>query len=238
MNKKLNRILGKIFILGTAFMWFSCDSESVSSPSSEPVPSSSSNPAPSSSETSAPTSSSETPVPNSSSETPASSSSGASKAFINIEEELLKLKRPDTTGLRGTCTTEYDACMRSILSDRYSEYVSYIGRSGNIDASFIAEKKINEFLESPNGASLSENIKNCYKGATYLINTGALDYGVVPCHASIEIEKEIGKNDSCEVTIDDSYINNLLKEDENHRLDFQDALKKVNDEIARCNSLE
>ena len=124
--------------------------------------------------------------------------------------------------------------MRSILSDRYSEYVSYIGRIGNIDASFIAQKKINEFLESPNGASLSENIKNCYKGATYLINTGALDYGVVPCHASVEI----GKNDSCEVTIDDRYINNLLKENENLRLDFQDALKKVNDEIARCNSLE
>ena len=234
MNIKLNRILGKIFILGTAFMWFSCDSTSTSAESIT-VPHAGNDP----------TSSSNEPIPNSSSETPVSSSSkpitsssDTTKAFINIEEELSKLKRPDTTGLRGTCTTEYDACMRSILSDRYSEYVSYIGRSGNIDASFIAKKKINEFLESPNGASLSENIKNCYKGATYLINTGALDYGVVPCYASIEIEKEIEKNDSCEVTIDDSYINNLLKEDENHRLDFQDALKKVNDEIARCNSLE
>lgn len=234
MNKRINRLLGKFFILGTAFMWFSCDSTSTSAEGIA-APQAGNNPASSSSEP-VPNSSSETPV--SSSSKPITSSSDTTKAFINIEEELSKLKRPDTTGLRGTCTTEYDACMRSILSDRYSEYVSYIGRSGNIDASKIAEEKINEFLESPNGASLSENIKNCYKGATYLINTGALDYGVVPCHASIEIEKEIGKNDSCEVTIDDSYINNLLKEDENHRLDFQDALKKVNDEIARCNSLE
>ena len=144
------------------------------------------------------------------------------------------MKRPDTTGLRGTCTTEYDACMRSILSNRYSEYVSYIGRVGQLEASSIAKEKINEFLESPNGASLSESIRNCYKGATQLISLAALDYGVIPCNSSIEI----GKEDSCEVTIDDRYIHNLLAEDENKRLDFQDALKIVNDKIAECDALE
>ena len=162
MNKRINRLLGKIFILGTAFMWISCDSTSTSA--SEPNKSPDSN---------------------------------DPKDFINIEEELSKMKRPDTTGLRGTCTTEYDACMRSILSNRYSEYVSYIGRVGHLEASSIAKEKINEFLESPNGASLSESIRNCYKGATQLISLAALDYGVIPCNSSIEI----GKEDSCEVPV-------------------------------------
>ena len=98
---------------------------------------------------------------------------------------------------------------------------------GEIEAKNVATLRIEEFLESPKGAALSDSIRNCYKSAKYLISAGALDYGVVPCYSEPD-----------EVTVDDQYINNLLKADELKRSSFKNSLERVNEYIAGCDSLE
>ncbi|MBR6124430.1 hypothetical protein IKQ19_12685 [Candidatus Saccharibacteria bacterium] len=223
MNKRVRKILGNLFITSTAFLWTSCGNDSASA-ADITIPQAGNNPASSSSEP-IPTSSSE-PVPTSSSES-TTSSNGASRAFINIEEELSKLEKPDTTGLRGTTVTGYKACIAGILADGNSEYLSYIGRDGEFEAECVVNNRIEAFLESPQGASLSQSLKNCYKSATYLISAGALDYGVVPCSSY-----------SDDVIVDDQYINNLLKADEIMRKDFKEALERVNKHLAGCESPE
>ena len=199
------------------------------SSSSNNVPSSSSsNPAPSSSETSAPTSSSETPAPNSSSETPASSSSGASKAFINIEEELSKLKRPDTTGLRGTCISEMSHCFT--IENFYATY------SDEIDAERIASEKIEKLLQSEQALSFSLGKLKCYED---MIGYSAMpDYGISWCYSS---DREIKTDDSCEakkVRIDDEYIEALINNDLSKRHTYQRTFEKINRDAAECDALE
>lgn len=215
MNKRVRKILGNLFITSTAFLWTSCGNDSASA-ADITIPQAGNNPASSSSE----------PIPTSSSES-ITSSNGASRAFINIEEELSKLEKPDTTGLRGTTVTGYKACIAGILADGNSEYLSYIGRDGEFEAECVVNNRIEAFLESPQGASLSQSLKNCYKSATYLISAGALDYGVVPCSSY-----------SDDVIVDDQYINNLLKADEIKRKDFKEALERVNKHLAECESPE
>lgn len=211
MNKRVRKILGNLFISSTAFLWTACGNDSASAPDIA-IPQAGNNPASSSSE-SIPTSSSESTT----------SSNGTSNAFINIEEELSKLERPDTTGLRGTTVSGYNACITRILANENSEYIAYIGRGGEIEAERVVDNRIEAFLESPKGASLSQSLKNCYKSATYLISAGALDYGVIPCSSY-----------SDDVIVDDNYINNLLEADEIKRKDFKKALERVNKHLAEC----
>ena len=155
------------------------------------------------------------------------SASNEPRPFIDIEKELSKLEKPDTTGLRGTTVSGYKACIAGILAAGPSEFTSYIGDDGEIEAKNVATLRIEEFLESPKGAALSDSIRNCYKSAKYLISAGALDYGVVPCYSEPD-----------EVTVDDQYINNLLKADELKRSSFKNSLERVNEYIAGCDSLE
>ena len=197
------------------------------SSSSNNVPSSSSsNPAPSSSETSAPTSSSETPV--SSSSKPITSSSGASKAFINIEEELSKLKRPDTTGLRGTCISEMSHCFT--IENFYATY------SDEIDAERIASEKIEKLLQSEQALSFSLGKLKCYED---MIGYSAMpDYGISWCYSS---DREIKTDDSCEaekVRIDDEYIEALINNDLSKRHTYQRTFEKINRDAAECDALE
>ena len=211
MNKRVRKILGNLFISSTAFLWTACGNESASAPDIT-IPQAGNNPASSSSEA----------IPTSSSK-PMKSSNGASNAFINIEEELSKLERPDTTGLRGTTVTGYKACITEILANENSEYINYLVQSGEFQAERVVDDRIEAFLESPKGASLSQRLKNCYKSATYLINAAALDYGVVPCRSESE-----------DVIVDDNYINNLLAADEIKRRNFKNALERVNEKLAEC----
>ena len=155
------------------------------------------------------------------------SASNEPRPFIDIEKELSKLEKPDTTGLRGTTVSGYKACIAGILAAGPSEYTSYIGDDGEFEAKGVVDNRIEEFLESPKGAALSDSIRNCYKSAKYLISAGALDYGVIPCSSY-----------SDEVIVDDQYINNLLKADELKRSSFKNSLERVNEYIADCDSLE
>ena len=155
------------------------------------------------------------------------SASNEPRPFIDIEKELSKLEKPDTTGLRGTTVSGFNACITGIQAHENSEYNAYIGQSGVSEAEMVAEDRIEEFLESPKGAALSDSIRNCYKSANYLISAGALDYGVIPCSSYPD-----------EVIVDDQYINNLLKADEIKRNSFKKALERVNEYIADCDSLE
>lgn len=219
MNKRVRKIFGNLFISSTALLWTACGSDSASAPDIT-IPQAGNNPASSSSESIQ--TSSNGSVPTSSSES-ITSSNGTSNAFFNIEEELSKLKRPDTTGLRGTTVSGYQACINGILANENSEYIAYMVRSGEFEAAQVVVDRIEAFLESPKGASLPQSLKNCYKSATYLIGAAALDYGVVPCHSESE-----------DVIVDDNYINNLLAADEIKRKDFKKALERVNERIAEC----
>ena len=58
------------------------------------------------------------------------SASNEPRPFIDIEKELSKLEKPDTTGLRGTTVSGYKACIAGILAAGPSEYTSYIGDDG------------------------------------------------------------------------------------------------------------
>ena len=155
------------------------------------------------------------------------SASNEPRPFIDIEKELSKLEKPDTTGLRGTTVSGYKACIAGILAAGPSEYTSYIGDDGEFEAKGVVDNRIEEFLESPKGAALSDSIRNCYKSAKYLISAGALDYGVIPCGSYPD-----------EVIVDDQYINNLLKADEIKRSSFKNSLERVNEYIADCDSLK
>ena len=208
----------------------SSETSAPTSSSETPAPNSSSEtPAPnSSSETPAPNSSSETPAPNSSSETPASSSSGASKDFIDIEEELSKLKRPDTTGLRGTCISEMSHCFT--IENFYATY------SDEIDAERIASEKIEKLLQSEQALSFSLGKLKCYED---MIGYSAMpDYGISWCYSS---DREIKTDDSCEaekVRIDDEYIEALINNDLSKRHTYQRTFEKINRDAAECDALE
>ena len=155
------------------------------------------------------------------------SASNEPRTFIDIEKELSKLEKPDTTGLRGTTVSGYKACIAGILAAGPSEDTSYIGDDGEFEAKGVVDNRIEEFLESPKGAALSDSIRNCYKSAKYLISAGALDYGVIPCGSYPD-----------KVIVDDQYINNLLKADEFKRSSFKNSLERVNEYIADCDSLK
>lgn len=193
MNKRINRLLGKIFILGTAFMWISCDSTSTSA--SEPNKSPDSN---------------------------------DPKDFINIEEELSKIKRPDTTGLLGKCISESSHC--STIENFYATY------SDQNDAERIASKKIEKLLQSEQASSFSLEKLKCYED---MIGYSEMpDYGVPWCSNP---NREIKTDDSCEaekVRIDDEYIEALINNDLSKRHTYQRTFEKINRDAAECDALE
>ena len=217
MNKKINRFLGKIFILGTAFMWFSCDSESVSCPSSESVPNSSSEPVPNSSSN---------PIPNSSSDS-TTSSSGTSKAFINIEEELSQIKPTDTTGLRGKCIPEREYC--ETINGWGSHYAA------EAHAASIAINKLKDQHKDTPDYWYGNNY--CYR--TLLGGLGnAPEYGVPECPISGSTPCETNGNGYSlynEVHIDDAYIEALQRKEEDYYETVKSTLEKINQGMEKCN---
>ena len=215
MNKRINRLLGKFFILGTAFMWFSCNSTSTSAEGIA-APQAGNNPASSSSE----------PVPNSSSDS-TTSSSGTSKAFINIEEELSQIKPTDTTGLRGKCIPEHEYC--ETINGWGSHYAA------EAHAASIAINKLEDQHKDTPDYWYGNNY--CYR--TLLGGLGnAPVYGVPECPISGSTPCETNGNGYSlynEVHIDDAYIEALQRKEEDYYETVKSTLEKINQGMEKCN---
>ena len=202
MNKSIHKLLGKLLLSGAALCWMSCDSESVSSPSSEPVP-------------------------NSSSETPASSSSGASKAFINIEEELSKLQPTDTTELRGKCIPEHRYC--ETINGWSSHYAA------ESHAASIAIEKLEEKHKDEPNFWYGNN--SCYRNILGGLGN-APEYGVPECPVSGPTPCETDGNGYSlynEVHIDDAYIEALLRKEKDYYETVKSTLEEINQGMEKCN---
>ena len=216
MNKRINRLLGKFFILGTAFMWFSCDSTSTSAEGIA-APQAGNNPASSSSE----------PVPNSSSGTPASSSSDTTKAFINIEDELSKLQPTDTTELRGKCIPEHRYCETINGWSSHYEAESY--------ARSIAVAKIEEkHKDEPN---YWYGYNRCYSNLLSGLGNAPV-YGVPECPIPGSTPCETESNGISlynEVHIDDAYIEALLRKEKDYYETVKSTLEEINQGMKECN---
>lgn len=223
MNKRINRLLGKFFILGTAFMWFSCDSTSTSAEGIA-APQAGNNPASSSSEP-VPNSSSETPV--SSSSKPITSSSDTTKAFINIEEELSKLQPTDTTELKGKCIPEHRYCETINGWSSHYEAESY--------ARSIAVAKIEEkHKDEPN---YWYGYNRCYSNLLSGLGN-APEYGVPECPIPGSTPCETEGNDFSlynEVHIDDAYIEALLRKEKDYYETVKSTLEEINQGMEKCN---
>ncbi|MBQ3779979.1 MAG: hypothetical protein II835_18265, partial [Fibrobacter sp.] len=211
MNKSVRKILRKAFISATAFCWMSCDNTPINMQAADTAginPTSSSDGIFSISSSSKNPASSETPAPNSSSETPASSSSGASKAFINIEEELSKLQPTDTTELRGKCIPEHRYCETINGWSSHYEAESY--------ARSIAVAKIEEkHKDEPN---YWYGYNRCYSNLLSGLGNAPV-YGVPECPIPGFTPCETEGNDISlynEVHIDDAYIEALLRKEKDY----------------------
>ena len=262
MNKSIHKLLGKLLLSSAALCWMSCDSESVSSPSSEPVPSSSSNPVPnSSSETPASSSSgpetsssevqanssSSNNVPSSSSISEASSSSKKApisckaptssssakreppqKATFDIEQTLSAMSQ-DTTGLIGQCIPSMRACVIQMESydKNFYEY-GLAGQERNHAMDFV-NSELDSLLESPRGATFSEEKRNCILNLKYSYWEATPDYGIPPWYSC---------EDNGDVQIDEAYIRAILTLDSLSREEYKKILEETNEKAAECDALE
>jgi hypothetical protein len=155
------------------------------------------------------------------------SESNEPHSFIDIEKELSNLKKRDMTGLIGTTVTGYDACITRIIANGKLEYDFIITDKGELEARKIVETKIDEFLESPKGASLSESSNKCYTSVMNGFPQVPFDDDVKLCGSYSE-----------EITLDDQNIKNLLEADEISLQAFKESLEKANELLAGCDSLE
>jgi hypothetical protein len=230
MNKSVRKILRKAFISATAFCWMSCDNTPINMQAADTAginPTSSSDGIFSISSSSENPASSETPAPNSSSETPASSSSGASKAFINIEEELSKLQPTDTTELRGKCIPEHRYCETINGWSSHYEAESY--------ARSIAVAKIEEkHKDEPN---YWYGYNRCYSNLLSGLGNAPV-YGVPECPIPGSTPCETEGNDISlynEVHIDDAYIEALLRKEKDYYETVKSTLEEINQGMEKCN---
>lgn len=213
MYKKFHQILGKLFLSCTAFFWFGCTDSNSDIPVNPP---NIANEDSSSSEAI------------SSSEAPANSSSSAEvppKApFIDIEEELAKLKKTDTTGLKGQCIPVHQYCQ---MLDGNSSYYAAQGYARS-----IAVEKINaQHKDNPN---YWYGYDRCYSN---LLNGlgNAPEYGVPECPSGLtpcETEDPLYKEGA---RIDDAYIEALLKKEKLYRETLQKTLEQINQGMEKCN---
>lgn len=150
---------------------------------------------------------------------------GSSHPSIDIEKALLDLEKRDTTGLIGTTVSGYDACITRIITNERSDYFFLIEEKGQFEAGKIVETQIGDFLESSKGASLSDNLKNCYTLITLLFTDSPESSPICSSYAE-------------ELTIDNQNINDLLEADEMSRQAFKSTLERVDELLAECESPE
>ena len=194
------------------------------------------------------------------------SSAEESEPLIDIEQEMAKLTPPDTSGLRGQCTSVRDYC--NVIDDYDTPLSGY-------NAKAPARDKVNELL---NSKKLSDSKRNCYKRLAQSLSPiiATPEYGVPYCDNFWGIEelqdvvlpldnedpyyndyiKSIKSKQedyqrylkdhnltACSpatkgVFIDDQYINAALENEQRSRDSFRSDLEYINKQAAECDALE
>ncbi|MBP5768535.1 MAG: hypothetical protein J6W51_05455 [Fibrobacter sp.] len=183
--------------------------------------------------------------------------------LIDIEQEMAKLTPPDTSGLRGQCTSVRDYC--DVIDDYHTPL------SNGYDAKAPARDKVNERLNSKN---LSDAERKCYERLAESLSLTEMPlYGVPYCYDFSLIEefqdivlppdiddaylnnrikskqedyqrylKDHNLTACAPVTkgvfIDDQYINAALKNEQSSRDSFRSDLEYINKQAAECDALE
>ena len=256
MFSKIHNILGKIFLSCTAFFWASCtdtNSDIPVGPSNIANENSSSSEAYSSSEqfSSSAAQSSSSEVPSSSSVSVASSSSEKAsitckestssssakreppqKASFDIEQTLSVMSH-DTTGLVGQCISAEQYCAIQKRSNPHDFHEYAEGKIERNQARYFVNSELDSLLESPRGATFSEEKRKCILNLKYTysqLEMNNLLYGVPPWDLDCE-----GKES---VQIDENYIKAHLKLDSLAREEYKKILEETNEKAAECDSLE
>ena len=191
----------------------------------------------------------------------ASCNSGTSadkpSAFIDIDQELAKIKQPDTTGLIGQCISATSYCDKTTNFNAYYKHVATAG--------FIAQEKIDTLL---NANKISQAKYDCYNNSIEIENTPL--YGVSSCHELSHFETApYDENDSltaeymkmrqkqiqeeyqnflkeynlteCDtaahkVFINDEYIKAIFENDQYKRETIRAKLEKINEKFDKCDT--
>ena len=200
MTKRFHKILGKFFLFCTG-----CDNSNGEFPVSPP----------------------DQANQNSSSSKALSSSSAEPKPFIDVEQELAKIKPTDTTGLRGKCIPEYEYC--EMINGWSSHYAA------KAHAASIAINKLEDQHKDTPDYWYGSNY--CYR--TLLSGLGnAPVYGVPECPISGSTPCETNGNGYSlynEVHIDDAYIEVLQRKDKGYYETVKKTLEEINQGMEECN---
>lgn len=176
-------------------------------------------------------------------------------ATIDIDQELAKIKQPDTTGLIGQCISAESYC-HDVTA--YNAYYLHAAAAGS-----IAREKIDTLL---NANKISKAKYDCFKESIEIENMPL--YGVSSCYELSHFETApYDENDSltaeymkmrqkriqeeyqnflkkynlteCDtaahkVFINDEYINAILKNDQYERKTIREKLEKINEKFDKC----
>ena len=136
-------------------------------------------------------------------------------ATIDIDQELAKIKQPDTTGLIGQCISAASYCNNVTNHNAYYFHAA--------TASGIALEKIDTLL---NANKISQAKYDCLKKSIQIENIPLPLYGVSPCY---EIDPLLGSFDE-----DDSLLTEYFKTREKEtQIAYQNFLKEYN--LTECN---
>ena len=176
-------------------------------------------------------------------------------AIIDIDQELAKIKQPDTTGLIGQCISAESYC-HDVTA--YNAYYLHAAAAGS-----IAREKIDTLL---NANKISKAKYDCFKESIEIENMPL--YGVSSCYELSHFETApYDESDSltaeymkmrqkriqeeyqnflkkynlteCDtaahkVFINDEYINAILKNDQYERKTIREKLEKINEKFDKC----
>jgi hypothetical protein len=225
MTKRFHKILGKFFLFCTACAWFGCDNSNGEFPANPPDNFANENSSSNEKNLSSEQLSSNAGL--SSSSVAYSSSFVGPKPFIDVEQELAKIKPIDTTGLRGKCIPEYEYC--EMINGWSSHYAA------KAHAASIAINKLEDQHKDTPDYWYGSNY--CYR--TLLSGLGnAPVYGVPECPISGSTPCETNGNGYSlynEVHIDDAYMEALQRKDKGYYETVKKTLEEINQGMEECN---
>ena len=212
----------------------SSSSEVPSSSSEAQTNSSSSNKVPSSSSISVASSSSEKASITCKESTSSSSAKREppQKASFDIEQTLSVMSH-DTTGLVGQCISAEQYCAIQKRSNPHDFHEYAEDKIERNQARYFVNSELDSLLESPRGATFSEEKRKCILNLKYTysqLEMNNLLYGVPPWDLDCK-----GKDTA---QIDENYIKAFLKLDSLAREEYKKILKETNEKAAHCDSLE
>ena len=156
-----------------------------------------------------------------------SGASADSKPFIDVEQELAKIKPTDTTGLRGKCIPEDEYC--ETINGWSSHYAA------EFHAASIAIEKLNKQHKDIPNFWYGNN--SCYRNILGGLGN-APEYGVPECPVSGPTPCETNGNSNSlykEVHIDDAYIAALQQKEKGYYETVKSTLEEINQGMENCN---